>query len=254
MTSTSPRHGIDRRPTPAADEVARFAALAERWWDEEGPFKPLHRLNPTRLTFIRDSLCGHAGRDPMSVKPLSGLRILDVGCGGGLLCEPLCRLGASVTGIDAAFESIAVAAAHARAVRLDIDYRAAAPEDLTVEGAAFDAVINMEVIEHVDDVDAFLAACCALVRPGGVMLLSTLNRTWKSLALGKVAAEYLLGWVPPGTHDWRRFVKPSEMARGLRRHGMALVALRGMTYAPGTDTWSLSDDVTVNYMAMAEKR
>jgi 2-polyprenyl-6-hydroxyphenyl methylase / 3-demethylubiquinone-9 3-methyltransferase len=249
-TSNADYHGT----SAAVDEVARFAALAEDWWDEEGPFKPLHRMNPIRLTFIRDSLCGHFGRDARSIKPFKGLKVLDVGCGGGLLCEPLSRLGASVTGIEAAAESIAVAQSHARDMGLDIAYRTGVPEDLAATGETFDALINMEVIEHVADVDAFLAACCALVRPGGIMVLSTLNRTWRSLALGKIAAEYILGWVPPGTHDWRHFVRPSEMARGLRRHAMDMTALRGMSYVPGADEWRLSNNIDVNYLAMAVKR
>ena len=235
------------------DEVARFAALAGSWWDEDGPFQPLHRINPTRLTFIRDRLCGHFARDPRSAASLRGLAILDIGCGGGLLCEPLARLGASVTGIDAAAESAAAAGEHARQAELTIEYQVATPESLGESGRLFDAVINMEVVEHVDDVDVFLAASGALVRPGGVMLLSTLNRTLKSLALAKIGAEYVLRWVPPGTHDWRRFVRPSELARGLRRQGLAMTALSGMSYAPSGDDWRLSDDLSVNYLAMAVK-
>lgn len=248
-TPTVEYHGT----SAANDEVSRFAALAEDWWDEEGPFKPLHRLNPIRLTFIRDSLCGHFDRNARSVKPIKGLKVLDIGCGGGLLCEPLSRLGATVTGIEAAAESIAIAKSHAREMGLNITYRTGVPEDLVTKGETFDALINMEVIEHVADVDGFLDACCALVRPGGIMLLSTLNRTWQSLALGKIAAEYILGWVPPGTHDWRHFVKPSEMARGLRRNDMDMTALRGMSYAPLVGEWQLSNDIDINYLAMAVK-
>ncbi len=256
--------GKDRRTAPPQapgqaassaipDEVARFAALAGQWWDEDGPFRPLHRINPARLTFIRDRLCDHFGGDPHTTASLRGLDILDIGCGGGLLCEPLARLGARVSGIDAAAESVAAATEHSARSGLSIEYRAATPETLAESGRVFDAVISMEVIEHVEDVDAFLAASGSLVRPGGVLLLSTLNRTLKSLAQAKIGAEYLLGWVPPGTHDWRRFVRPSELARGLRCAGLSLTVLRGLSYAPAEGDWRLTDDVSVNYLAMAVK-
>jgi 2-polyprenyl-6-hydroxyphenyl methylase/3-demethylubiquinone-9 3-methyltransferase len=184
---------------------------------------------------------------------LRDLDILDIGCGGGLLCEPLARLGARVMGIDAATESVAAADAHARQGGVAVEYRMATPETLAESGRLFDVVINMEVVEHVDDVDAFLAASGRLVRPGGIMLLSTLNRTLKSLALAKIGAEYVLRWVPPGTHDWRRFVRPSELARGLRRQGLTMTALNGLSYAPAEDSWQLTDDLAVNYLAMAVK-
>lgn len=254
MTPQSePAAGPPDASTADPDEVARFTAQAASWWDEDGPFRPLHRLNPVRLAYIRDGLCAHFGWDPEPLRPLVGRDVVDIGCGGGLICEPLRRLGAAVTGIDASADSIEVASRHAAASGLDIVYRQATPETLAAEGRSFDAVINMEVIEHVDDIDAFLEACTALVRPGGAMMLSTLNRTLKSFALGKVAAEYVLGWVPVGTHDWRRFVKPSELARGLRRHGMRMTDLKGMVYAPQGETWRLSRDVGVNYAAMAVK-
>jgi 2-polyprenyl-6-hydroxyphenyl methylase/3-demethylubiquinone-9 3-methyltransferase len=198
-TPTVEYHGT----SAANDEVSRFAALAEDWWDEEGPFKPLHRLNPIRLTFIRDSLCGHFDRNAKSVKPIKGLKVLDIGCGGGLLCEPLSRLGATVTGIEAAAESIAIAKSHAREMGLNITYRTGVPEDLVTKGETFDALINMEVIEHVADVDGFLDACCALVRPGGIMLLSTLNRTWQSTFSAGCRLERMIRGTSSSRQKWR---------------------------------------------------
>ncbi|GAB6054258.1 bifunctional 3-demethylubiquinone 3-O-methyltransferase/2-octaprenyl-6-hydroxy phenol methylase [Magnetospira thiophila] len=247
-------------PAPAAhpstalpEEVARFAAMAEAWWDPDGKFRPLHRFNPTRMTFIRDQVAAHFERDPLGDRPLAGLRVLDIGCGGGLLCEPLHRLGACVTGIDAAEKNIGIAAAHAQSLGLDITYRHALPEDLVAEGLQFDLVTNMEVIEHVADPSHFLALSCALIRPGGAMTLATMNRTLKALALGKIGAEYLLRWLPAGTHDWRKFVRPSELAHGLRPHGVHIRALKGLSFRPLSDRWDLTDDLDVNYLAFCTK-
>lgn len=235
-------------------EIEKFRAMAEEWWDPAGKFKPLHKFNPVRVRFIRDRLAALNGRDPEAAAPLEGLRVLDIGCGGGLLCEPLARLGATVTGIDATERSVHVARAHAEAMGLDIDYRFATAEELVAEGAAFDAVLNMEVVEHVADVAAFMAASAALVRPGGLMVVATLNRTAKSFALAIVGAEYVLGWLPRGTHDWRKFVKPSELAGALRAGGMEMRELSGVAYNPIRDAWSLAPrDVAVNYMAVAHK-
>ena len=247
-------HPDDARPSTAdALDVARFSRMAETWWDTAGPFKPLHALNPARIGFIRDHASTRLGRDPLESRPLRGLTVLDIGCGGGLLCEPLCRLGASVTGIDASAENIAIARSHAQAMGLDIRYRAVLPEVLADDGSSFDLVVTMEVIEHVADVDAFLSAAVALTAPGGAMALATLNRTLKSLAMAKIGAEYLLRWLPPGTHDWRKFVRPSELAAGLRRSGMTLVDLKGATFLPFKGEWTLSDDLDVNYLAFAVK-
>ena len=237
--------------TVDAREIAQFAAIADAWWDEEGAFKPLHRLNPVRLRYIRDNLCAHFGLDSEAPKPLAGLRLADVGCGGGLLCEPLTRMGATVTGIDAAEEGIAAARAHAEAVGLEIDYRAATAESLVAAGESFDAIISMEVLEHVADVDAFLAACRDLTRPGGALALSTLNRTPKSYLMAIVGAEYVLRWLPRGTHDWKKFIRPSELAAALRRQGLEMTDLTGIEYSPLADRFSLGDDLGVNYLAFA---
>ena len=198
-------------------------------------------------------MAGRLGRDPLADIPLRGLDVLDIGCGGGLLCEPMRRLGARVTGIDAGQENVRIAGLHARQAGLDIEYRGVLPETLALEGRAFDVVLNMEVVEHVPDLDAFLAACGSLVKPGGVMVAATLNRTLKALALAKFGAEYVLRWLPPGTHDWRKFVRPSELARGLRRHGVEVVELMGVSYSPLADAWTLSRDLDVNYLVFAVK-
>ena len=239
--------------TASPDEIARFTAIADAWWDPNGDFAPLHRLNPVRLEFIRDHLCQHFNRDPVTVNPLEGLNIIDIGCGGGLLAEPMVRLGGAVTGIDAGAENIDIARHHAEGAGLEIDYRHQLPEDLGTQKGRFDVVLNMEVVEHVANLDVFLEAAAGLVKPGGVMVLSTLNRTWKSLALGKVAAEYVLRWLPPGTHDWKKFVRPSEMASGLEPHGVEITDLKGMTYKPVEGDWRLSRDLAVNYLAFGVK-
>ena len=241
-------------PSVDAREVAKFAALADQWWDEEGPFRPLHRLNPVRLGFIRDHLADKFARDIRAAHPLKGLRIADIGCGGGLLAEPLARLGATVTGIDATAKNIRAASAHAAQSGLVIDYRVATAEALHDAGERFDAVLNMEVVEHVADVDAFLDAAAGLVRPGGLMLAATLNRTLKSYAFAILGAEFLFRWLPRGTHDWRRFVRPSELAAGLRRANMTVTQFAGVVYNPLSDRWLLDErDLDVNYMLVAAK-
>jgi 2-polyprenyl-6-hydroxyphenyl methylase / 3-demethylubiquinone-9 3-methyltransferase len=236
------------------EEVAWFTAIADEWWDPNGKFRPLHKFNPTRLSYIRDQLCQHFGLDANTELPLKGLKILDIGCGGGLISEPLCRMGAEMTSIDAGDKNIKTAQVHAEQGGLDIDYRCVFPEDLAAEGVQFDAVLNMEVIEHVSDINAFLTASCALVKPGGAMIGATLNRTIKSFAMAKVGAEYILGWLPRGTHNFSQFVKPSEFAEGLRENGMDIKQMNGMTFNPFRDSWSLTDDLSVNYLLFATKQ
>jgi 2-polyprenyl-6-hydroxyphenyl methylase/3-demethylubiquinone-9 3-methyltransferase len=236
-----------------AAELERFADLAAHWWDEAGPLAPLHKLNPVRLGYVRDRICHHLGRDPRGAQPLAGATALDVGCGGGLLCEPLARLGATMVGIDPAPASIETAARHARAAGLAIDYRVATAQQLRAEGRQFDLLCAMEVVEHVADQEAFLQACAALVGPGGGLVLATLNRTFRAFALGIVAAEYVLGWLPRGTHSWSRFVRPSEAARALRRAGLHVADLTGVVYDPLRDRFALSRDPAVNYMLFAAR-
>jgi 2-polyprenyl-6-hydroxyphenyl methylase/3-demethylubiquinone-9 3-methyltransferase len=236
------------------EEVARFAAMAEAWWDPAGKFAPLHRFNPVRIAFIRDRVTARLGRDPRDPRPLQGVRLLDIGCGGGLLAEPMARLGATVTGIDAAGRNVEVARLHAREADLEIDYRHATVESLAEAGEQFDVVLNMEVVEHVADRDAFLGACAAVLAPDGVMFVATLNRTAKAFALAIVGAEYVLGWLPRGTHDWRKFVRPSELAAALRPHGLRIAELAGVSYNPLADRWSLGRDIGVNYLAVIDRQ
>jgi 2-polyprenyl-6-hydroxyphenyl methylase / 3-demethylubiquinone-9 3-methyltransferase len=234
-------------------DVARFSAMAAEWWDPQGRFRPLHRLNPVRLQYIRDRATAHFGLPDATPEPLRGLRLLDIGCGGGLLAEPMARLGASVTGVDASDKNIKTAATHASAGGLAIDYRMTTAEDLAATGAQFDIILNMEVVEHVADVPLFLGACCRMLRPGGLMIIATLNRTAKAFALAIVGAEYVLGWLPRGTHDWRKFVRPSELVHQLEQGGLTLGQIDGVTYSPLHDSWSLSRDTAVNYMVTAIK-
>jgi 2-polyprenyl-6-hydroxyphenyl methylase/3-demethylubiquinone-9 3-methyltransferase len=236
------------------DEIARFAKLADDWWDEKGPFRPLHQINPTRLTYIRDRLCQKFGRDKKAAASLAGLTVLDIGCGGGLVAEPLTRLGAEVTGIDPGAETIAAAKAHANGARLDITYRAATAEDLAAECAAFDVVLLLEVVEHVPDVPQFLKQVSPLVKPGGMMILSTINRTFKAYALAIIGAELILRWLPAGTHNWSRFVTPEELRRALKGAGLTPADVTGMAYNPLADEWRLARDSDVNYFATAERR
>ena len=234
-----------------AEEVARFEGIAATWWAEDGPMKVLHRFNPVRLAYIRDAVCVHLGRDPRGPLPLAGLGIVDVGCGGGVLSEPLARLGASVTGLDPAPTNIAVARAHAEAEGLAVDYRAQTIEAVVAAGERFDVVLVMEVVEHVADMPAFVASACRAVKPGGLLFAATLNRTLRSFALAIVGAEYVLGWLPRGTHDWDRFVTPGELARAIAAGGLSVTDTTGVVFNPLDGSWRASRDTAVNYMVRA---
>lgn len=234
-------------------EVDRFSAMASEWWDPTGKFRPLHKFNPVRLTYIRDRVCAHYGRDPKSATPLDGLRVLDIGCGGGLLSEPLTRMGAAVVGADASQTNIEIARIHAAQSGLEIDYRAVAAEDLAADGETFDIILNMEVVEHVADVDFFLSSCAGMVRPGGLMFVATINRTLKALALAIVGAEYVLRWLPRGTHQYEKLVRPQEIETPLAASGMRVIDRTGVFYSPLSDSWNLSRDMDVNYMMLAAR-
>lgn len=235
-------------------EVEKFAAIADEWWDPFGKFKPLHKFNPVRLAYIRDGACMHFGRDRHAEKPLQGLRLLDVGCGGGLVAEPMRRLGAEVVAIDAAERNIKTALAHAEPLGLDIDYRNTSVENLKDSNEPlFDIVLNLEVVEHVANVDHFLETSASLVKPGGMTVIASINRTIKAFALAKVGAEYVLRWLPAGTHDPRKFVKPEEVKAAIGRAGMTVTANTGVSYNPLMDIWRISDDTNVNYMMTAIK-
>ncbi len=232
-------------------EVAKFSRLSDEWWDPKGKMAPLHKINPLRLGYIRDAACRKFERNVRSLNSLSGLRLLDIGCGAGLLCEPFARLGAQVVGIDPSETNIAVAKLHATRSNLLIDYRCATVEDIDPR-ERFDIVLAMEVIEHVIDVGAFLDRCAALMKPTGLMAVSTLNRNWKSFALAIVGAEYVLGWLPRGTHEWGKFVTPEELDHHLARNHLAITEQSGVVYSPFADAWGLSTKMDVNYMVIAE--
>jgi len=252
MASTH-HHESPAVTTVDSTEVAKFSAMAEAWWDPHGDFKPLHILNPTRIAFIRDVAARHFDRVAGEDAPLADLSLCEIGCGGGLLTEPMRRLGAEVTGVDPSARNIGIARSHAEAGDLKITYLQCAAEDMVERRESFDIVLAMEVVEHVANVDVFLASCAQLVKPGGLIFLATLNRTAKAFALAIVGAEYVMRWLPRGTHDWRKFVKPSELANPLRRSGFAIERLTGVTYNPLADRWSLSRDLDVNYMLAAKR-
>ena len=254
MAEAAPIQNAQRgESTVDSAEIERFTRIAGEWWDANGKFAPLHKLNPTRIGYIRDRAARHFGRDALS-SPLAGLSILDIGCGGGLLSEPMARLGGSVTGLDAGDKNVAVAALHAQGQGLAIDYRQGTAEALAETGAQYDIVLALEIVEHVADVDLFLRSCGQLVKPGGLLFLSTLNRTAKAWALAIAGAEYVLGWVPRGTHDWKKFLKPSEVVRGLAHGGVTAKEIVGVVYSPLSRQWSLNTrDLDVNYMLHGSK-
>jgi 2-polyprenyl-6-hydroxyphenyl methylase/3-demethylubiquinone-9 3-methyltransferase len=245
-----------RSPQPTTvdpAEIARFSALAATWWDANGPMRPLHRLNPTRLAWLKAQIGDRFSRAPKDASALAGLNILDIGCGAGILTEPLARMGAAVTGIDPSEESIAAAKLHAAESGLAIDYRATTAEALAEAGERFDVVTVLEVVEHVTDVDRFVATSAALVKPGGLLVASTINRTLKAFLLAIVGAEYVLGWLPRGTHSYDKLVTPSELAAAFRAAGLTLAAETGVAYAPLADDWRLTADMDVNYMMAAAR-
>ncbi len=233
------------------NEIQHFSKDSAQWWDEDGPFKPLHRLNPVRLTYIKQQICEHFGRDIQGLKALDGLDILDIGCGGGLACEPLARLGGRVSGADADAQAIEVARAHAQLSGLEIDYQAIAAENIDRQ---FDVVLALEIIEHVANPAAFVESVTKLVKPGGLAIFSTLNRNPKSFLLGIIAAEYILRWVPKGTHTYQKFIKPSELSRFARTAGLHPYNVTGLIYNPAKDEFALSShDLDVNYLLSAKK-
>jgi 2-polyprenyl-6-hydroxyphenyl methylase/3-demethylubiquinone-9 3-methyltransferase len=234
-------------------EVERFAALAEQWWDPAGKFRSLHKLNPVRLAFIRDEVCAAFGRDPRDAEPYAGLRMLDIGCGGGLLAEPLARLGAEVVGADPAVANIEVARIHAALAGLSIDYRPTTAEALADAGERFDVVLALEVVEHVADLDLFVARSAEMVKPGGLMVFATINRTLKAYALAIVGAEYILRWLPRGTHNWEKFVRPAELKAALAATGLVPAAETGVVYDPLADRLKPAADMDVNYMLAARR-
>ncbi len=234
-------------------EVERFSRLAPDWWDARGPMAVLHKFNPVRLGYIRDKAAARFARDPKKLDCLRGLRMLDIGCGGGVLSEPLARLGAQMVGADPSEENIAAAKAHADESGVAVDYRAITAEDLAAAGERFDVVLAMEVVEHVTDVKAFVKICASMVKPGGLMIAATLNRTLKSFALAIVGAEYVLRWLPRGTHQWDKFVTPDELEIAFERAGLQVTGERGVIYNPLADRWQLSSDMDVNYMLVAAR-
>jgi 2-polyprenyl-6-hydroxyphenyl methylase / 3-demethylubiquinone-9 3-methyltransferase len=248
MTTVTAPSSVD------AGEIAKFEAMAAEWWDPAGKFKPLHMINPLRLEYIVSQIAAEFGRDRAAERPFAGLRLLDIGCGGGLLCEPMARLGADVVGADAGERNIPVARIHAERSGLDIDYRHTTAEDLAAAGERFDVVLNMEVVEHVADPPAYLADCARLLNPGGLMVTSTINRNPKSFAMLIVGAEYVMRWLPRGTHEWRKFITPDELDAMLRDAGLDPVDRKGFVFDPlGWRFFLSARDLSVNYVTAAVK-
>jgi len=246
-TSQKPATTIDQ------SEIDRFSAMADQWWDPTGKFRPLHKFNPVRLEYIRKNICVRFDRDPNDRRALEGLRILDIGCGGGLLCEPMARMGATVIGADASATNIEVAKIHAEQSGLEIDYRPVTAESLEQAGERFDVILNMEVVEHVADVDLFMTTCARMVKSGGLMFVATINRTLKARALAIFMAENVLRWLPKGTHQFEKLVTPAELESPLSAEKLSIIDRTGVFYHPLTDSWKLSRDMDVNYMITAER-
>ncbi len=234
-------------------EVDRFSAMAAEWWNPTGKFRPLHKFNPVRLAYLRERICENFGRDPKSPRPLEGLRVLDIGCGGGLLSEPVARMGADVVGADPSEKNIGIASTHAAQTGVAVDYRAVSAEQLAEAGESFDVVLNMEVVEHVADVDLFVSTCAGMVRPGGLMFMATINRTMKAAALAIFAAENILRWLPRGTHQYDKLVRPEELEKPMTGAGLEIIHRTGVFYNPLQDRWNLSSDMDVNYMMLARR-
>lgn len=243
----------EKATTIDQEDVDRFSAMAAEWWDPTGKFKPLHKFNPVRLKYIRKTVVEHFELDEKAAKPFDGLRLLDIGCGGGLLSEPMARLGADVVGADASEKNIEIAKIHAGQSELKIDYRATTSEALAAKGEKFDIILNMEVVEHVADVDLFLKSCADMVKPGGIMFVATINRTTKARALAIFMAENVLRWLPRGTHEYDKLVKPSEIDAALADTGVQVFDRSGVFYNPLADEWRLSSDMDVNYMVVAKR-
>jgi len=242
-----------RASTVDTAEVERFSRHAADWWAPRGPMAALHKLNPVRLAYIRDQAAARFSRDPKTLGCLKGLRMLDIGCGGGILSEPLARLGAEMVGVDPAEENIEAARAHAQEQGVTVDYRAGTAEELSDAGERFDVVLAMEVVEHVADIELFVSTCAGMVKPGGLLIAATLNRTLKSFALAIVGAEYVLRWLPRGTHQWDKFVTPRELETAVENTGLRVIGERGVIYNPFADRWQLSSDTDVNYMLVAAR-
>ena len=250
MTNTA---NVKRDDTVDETEVARFSAMAAEWWDPRGKMRMLHRLNPVRLAFIKEAAGRQFGRDVKRLDALTGLRILDIGCGAGILSEPLARMGAQVVGADPSTANIAAAKQHAEQAGLAIDYRATTIEALAADGERFEAVLAMEVVEHVADLSLFVKQCAQLVKPGGILIVATINRTLKSFALAIIGAEYVLRWLPRGTHRWDKLVTPNELAAALERCGLTVIDETGVIYNPLADRWQIASDMDVNYSMTAQK-
>ena len=243
---------LDARSLDPA-EVEKFSKIAAEWWNPTGKFAVLHVFNPVRLAYIKEQVTARFARDPYDRRPFQGLRFLDIGCGGGLLTEPMARLGAEITGVDPSEKNIATASVHAEEQDLAIDYRATTAEDLAERGESFDVILNMEVIEHVADPSAFVQTCARLLKPSGLIFIATLNRTLKSFGLAIVGAEYVLGWLPRGTHQWEKFIKPDELEAWLTASGLKQLDRTGVAYNPFSGEWRRARDMDVNYMLVAQK-